>query len=123
MTVTPVAPSGADIQVSPAFLTFTTSTWGAPQTVTVKTTADADAASDEDVVIAHQVAAPEGYELTVPDVTVMITELNTRSVTVAPTALTITEGQSGTYSVVLTSEPTGPVSVISHGSTGHGRVT
>ena len=110
VTVTPVVPAGTDVTVTPAILTFTDKNWDMPQDVTVRTVVDADAAEDEDVTISHVVGG--GYAGTVADVTVMIAELNERSVTVTPTDLTINEGQSGSYSIVLTSEPTGPVRVI-----------
>ena len=53
--------------------------------------------------------------LTVTDVQLSITDDDVRGVTVTPTALTLTEGGDpndvNTYTVVLRSEPTGPVSI------------
>ena len=49
--------AGTDVSVHPARLTFTTTDWGAAQTVTVSVAADADQASDPTVTLAH---APTG---------------------------------------------------------------
>ena len=50
-----------------------------------------------------------GLDVTAAAVT--IEEDDERGVTVTPTALTVPEGESGTYTVVLTSQPTGSVTV------------
>ena len=51
----------------------------------------------------------EGIEVT--GTTVTIADDDQRGVTISPTSLTVTEGGNETYSVVLTSEPTGTVTV------------
>ena len=53
-----------------------------------------------------------------PVATVTITDEDERGVTVSPTKLTIAEGESGSYTVVLTSEPTEPVTVTVGGAAG-----
>ena len=50
--------------------------------------------------------------LTVTNVEVTIADNDTRGVDVSPTTLAVTEGGDDTYTVVLTSEPTGPVTVV-----------
>ena len=49
--------------------------------------------------------------LTVTDAEVTITDNDTRGVDVSPTTLVVAEGGNDTYTVVLSSEPTGPVTV------------
>ena len=49
--------------------------------------------------------------LTVTGTTITIADNDERGVVVTPTSLMVSEGHSSTYSVVLTSEPTGPVKV------------
>ena len=49
--------------------------------------------------------------LTVTNAEVTITDNDTRGVDVSPTTLAVAEGGNDTYTVVLTSEPTGPVTV------------
>ena len=49
--------------------------------------------------------------LTVTDAEVTITDNDTRGVDVSPTTLLVAEGGNDTYTVVLSSEPTGPVTV------------
>ena len=50
--------------------------------------------------------------------TVTITDNDTAGVTVSPTALTVTEGSSDSYTVVLTSQPNGNVTVAVGGASG-----
>ena len=49
---------------------------------------------------------------------VTITEVDTAAVSIDPTALTVAEGDSGSYSVVLGSEPTAEVTVTVGGHDG-----
>ena len=56
--------------------------------------------------------------LTVAGSSVTIGDDDTRGVLVSPTSLTVAEGDSGTYTVVLTSRPTGAVRVTISGTTG-----
>ena len=49
--------------------------------------------------------------LTVTNAEVTITDNDTRGVDVSPTTLAVAEGGNDTYTVVLSSEPTGPVTV------------
>ena len=67
--------------------------WDRAQTVTVSAAQDADAANDAATVSTRCRAA------------------TTSSVTVSATALTVPEGDSRTYTVVLGSQPAGPVTV------------
>ena len=97
-------------------LTFTTSTWGTAQTVTVKAAEDADAVPDADVTLVHAISSTDDSvynALADQSVTVSITENDAVGVTIAPTTLTVTEGDATglSYTVVLTSQPAGDVTV------------
>ena len=64
--------------------------------------------ADETVTVSG--AAP-GTDLSVTETQVTITDNDTRGVTVKPTELKLTEGDSATYKVVLGSQPTDTVMV------------
>ena len=77
--------------------------------------------TDDDVDEADETLTVEGStavgELNLTATTVTITDDDERGVQVSPTTLTVPEGGDGTYTVVLTSQPTGPVTVTPlHGS-------
>ena len=104
-------------------LTFTTATWDMAQSVTVKAAEDDDAVTDAAVTLAHAVASTDdsAYDaLSDVSVTVAITENDAVGVMIAPTTLTVTEGSSMDYSVELTSEPAGDVTVTVSGHSGTG---
>ena len=98
----------SDVTVSPATLTFTTSDWSTPKTVTVSAAEDADAANDA-ASITHAVdasrSADEYDAVTVAGVSVTVTDNENAGVTVSKTTLTANEGGSTTYTVVLDTQP------------------
>ena len=108
---TPVADN--DITVRPATLTFTTANYDDPQTVTVSAEDDDDAIGDDAVTLAHAVAGADYGTVTARDVTVTITENDSKGVTLSRTAVSINEGGNAVegYSVVLDSEPSENVTV------------
>ena len=61
--------------------------------------------------------------LDVTETTVTINDDDERGVQVSPTTLTVPEGADGTYTVVLTSQPTGPVTVTPSPGSGDTDVT
>ena len=100
-------------------LTFTPADWSTAQTVTVTASEDDDAVSDGLVTLTHAVAGSGEYQgVAAASVTVTITEVDTAAVSINPTALTVAEGDSGSYSVVLDSEPTAEVTVTVGGHVG-----
>ena len=104
-------------------LTFTTENWGTAQTVTVKAAEDADAVTDADVTLTHAISSTDDstYDaLADQSVTVSITEDDAVGVTIDPTTLTVAEGDATgvNYTVVLTSEPAGDVTVTVSGHSG-----
>ena len=128
VTVTVSGHSGTDLTLSGTTLTsdaltFTTANWGTAQTVTVKAAADDDAVADADVTLAHAISSADdaAYDaLSDQAVTVSITENDAVGVTISPTTLTVTEGDATGvgYTVVLTSQPAGDVTVTISGHSG-----
>ena len=93
-------------------LTFTSSNWDTAQTVTVKAGEDDDAVNEEEATLTHTVTGTGEYAtVTAESVTVTITDNDTADVTISKTALSIEEGASDTYTVVLDTKPTANVTV------------
>ena len=100
VTVTVAGHAGTDVTPSPTSLTFTTTTWGTAQTVTVTAGDDADTANDA-VTLTHSAASTDtGYEgISIDGVTVTVTDND--AVATAPTvndvAVTSTPASGTTY--------------------------
>ena len=94
----------------PESLTFTADNWSEAQEVTVRAAEDADALKDAEVAVRHAVSG-YGAVTTAAAVAVTIAENDTAGVVVTPTGLSVPEGGSGGYTVVLESEPAGEVTV------------
>ena len=104
-------PENAEIAVAPLTLTFTADTWDTPQTVTVTAAQDDDAVADDPVIITHAVSGGDYQDVTAANVEVTIIEDDTTGVTISITALEISEGDTGRYTLVLDTEPTADVTV------------
>ena len=118
--------AGGDLTVSPASLDFTPANWDTPQTVTV-TAGEDDDAEDETETSAHAVASADSDYNSVPVDGVKVTVADdegtgapggTEELTVSTTRLRITEGNRGTYTVVLNRAPVGAVTVAVAGAAG-----
>ena len=129
VTVTATSGNTGAVTVSPMSLTFTTGNWATAQTVTVRAVDDTDAnADDETVEVSHMVASTDDavYDaVTAAGVSVDVDDDDTAGVSVVPdTSLRVDEGGTGTYTVVLASEPSGNVTVTAtSGDTGAVTVT
>ena len=111
VTVTIVNPTdNADVTAEPAALTFTTANWNLAQTVTVSAAEDNDALEDT-ATVTHTVAGGDSGTITASSVAVTVTDNDMPGVTVTPTSLTVGEDGSGTYTVVLNTQPSGEVTV------------
>ena len=101
-----------DVTADPASLSFSTSNWSTPQTVTVRASEDADSAQDT-ATVTHTVSGGDYGSVTAADVAVTVTDNDTAGVTVSPTSLTVTEEDptGASYTVVLDSQPTADVEV------------
>ena len=87
--------------------------------MTVTVDEDEDAVADADVTIAHALdGAAEYATLSADTVRITIQETDTQGVTISPTELTVGEGASETYTVVLDSQPTEDVIIRITGQTG-----
>ena len=75
VTVTVAGHSGTEVTPNPTSLTFTTSNWGTPQTVTVTAAADANLVN-ETVTLTHSAASADGNynSITIDDVTVTVND-------------------------------------------------
>ena len=104
-----IGSDNTDVTANPASLTFSTTDWATPQTVTVRAAEDADA-DDDTAAVTHTVSG-YGTVSTAPEVSVNVTDNDTRGVTVSPASLTIAEGGTDTYTVALDTQPTGDVMV------------
>ena len=115
VTVTVAGHAGTDVTPSPTSLTFTTTTWGTAQTVTVTAGDDADTANDS-VTLTHSAASTDSeYQgISIDGVAVTVTDNDAPpGVTVSTSALTVTEEDTtgDSYTVVLDSQPTANVTV------------
>ena len=113
---------GGDVTVSPTSLTFSTTNWGTERTVTVRAAEDTDT-TDDTQTITHTVdsgSASEYVGLSVRSVAVTVTDNDAPGVSVSRSTLRVNEGGSGTYTVMLTFQPTAGVTI---DITGGGDVT
>ena len=115
VTVTAASGDAGAVTVSPMVLTFTTGNWATAQTVTATAVQD-DNADDETVRVTHTAdssATAYNASLTVDAVRVTVTDDETAGVTIVPDASLspVVEGGTGTYTVVLASEPSADVTV------------
>ena len=113
-----MAPMSSTSLTTALGLTFTTSNWNMPQTVRVTAADDPDAAIDASVTLMHTVSGADYGSVTASSVMVMITENDTRGVTVSKETLVVPEGGEADYTVVLDSQPTGDVAVTLDGASG-----
>ena len=108
--VTVAGASGTDVTLSRNRLTFTTTNWGIPQTVTVTAREDGDAV-DDTVTLTHTVSRGGGYDdVVLPDLEVTVAD-NDGGIVASPAALTVAEGGTGSYGLTLTRRPTSDVTV------------
>ena len=112
VTVAIQVPDNAEIAVDQTELTFTAAHWNTPQTVAVTAAQDDDAVADDPVPLTHAVSGGDYEGLAAASVEVSIVEDDTPGVAVSETALTMTEGDSQSYAVVLDTEPAADVTVV-----------
>ena len=111
VTVTVGGMTNSDVSVSPASLTFTATTWSTAQTVTVAAATDTDAANDAVVTLTHAVSGADYASEVAPSVAVTIIEKDTATFSVSGPA-TVAEGAgTATYTVSLSKQPSGNVTV------------
>ncbi len=110
VTVVLTVGSGTKIMASPRTLTFTTSNWNEPQTVTVSASEDPDGDDETDTII-HS-ALDGGYGGVTGYVDVTVKDDDVASLVFSRTVLTLVEGgRDATYTVRLGMVPSGTVTV------------
>ena len=111
--------------VSPASLTFTSANWNTAQPVTV-TGVDDSTDGDRSTTITHTASGGDYGSVSVPDVSVTLTDDDTVGVTVTQTAgstATTEAGGTDTINVVLDTQPTSNVTIaVSSSDTSEGTV-
>ncbi len=112
VTVTVTGHAGTDLTLNPNSLEFTATNWNMIQTFTVTAATDADAA-DDTVSLTHTASGSAAdYDGSITGaVTVTIADADTADVTISETAITIAEGDEGTYTVVLATQPASGVEI------------
>ena len=112
VTVTITHSGDGGISIDDQELTFTDTDWNQAQTVSVLTSQDDDAI-DDTATFGHTVTSTDGdYNgITASEVAVTVTDDEMAGVSILPEELTIAEGGSDSYRVVLTSQPAHDVTV------------
>ena len=114
VTIGVAAPQGASVRVEPSSLTFTSRNWSTPQRVTVTEPEDDDAVS-EDHTLTHTAASTDsnynGVSVAGVAVRVVDDDLGRAFVRFDPNRVTINEGETGSYTVVLATQPTADVTI------------
>ena len=120
VTVTVDDTANNDVTTEEGSLVFTTANWNEPQTVTVRAAEDDDALTDSNVTFSHTVSGANYEGVVVPGLTVSITEKDAVGVRITPTTLTVTEGDAAgaSYTLLLTSQPAGDVTIAISGHAG-----
>jgi hypothetical protein len=101
--------------VSPASLAFTANNWGSPQTVTVTGVDDSIVDGNQTYTVTFKTAASSAdakyAQLVAKTVSLTNKDDDQVGVTVAPTMCATTPDTTATFTVVLKSQPLGPVSI------------
>jgi len=98
-------------------LRFTTSNWNMPQKVTVIAGHDDDA-MDDVVTLTHKARRGDYESVPEEEVTVTVIDDDEAELTVSPSVLNIDEGDSGNYSVRLSTQPSANVTISVTGESG-----
>ena len=123
VTVTVNVQNGAELMVTPQSLIFTDQNWDAAQTVTINALDDTDTADEATVTLTHSVAGALEYSAVIPgSVDIDVTDDDV-GVTVNPTTVSIPEGHTAQYTIVLNTQPAGNVVVTVNDSTDNTDVT
>lgn len=103
----------SQVTVDVTTVTFTSSNWSEAQTVTVTAVDDVVSEGLHIANITHSSSSSDSNynNLTLSTVVVNITDNDSAGVSIDSSTLSINEGASGSYTVVLTTEPTASVSV------------
>ncbi len=106
--------TNAELQADGTTLTFTSQNWGNPQTVTLMAVTDSNTVMDQ-VTLTH--SADAGYDSVTADLEVIITD-SSPQLQFSSTEIELDEGGSTTYTLQLSAEPAGTVTVALSGYDG-----
>ena len=101
----------AVVTAEPSTLTFTAQNWNVPQPITISGVDDANTTDDNASVTHTPSGADYGSGVTIPNLGVRVSDDDVAGLTVLPSALTVSEGGTGTYTVRLNAAPTATVTV------------
>ncbi len=104
-----IGSDNTDVHAMPGLLQYTASSWATAQTVTVRADADADARG-ETATLRHTAAGGDYTGLAEQSLPVTVTDTSA-GVVVSRQGLTVVMGEMNTYTIVLTAQPAGPVTV------------
>ena len=116
-----ITPTGEGLTISPPTLVFEPGTWSTKQTVTVTTLQDDDLAENEISITHASTSTDPNYVIAeAGTVVVTVTDDDTAGVSVDPTKITPSEGNTtgSNYSVVLDFKPSADVTVTITGPSG-----
>ncbi len=116
VTVAITGQAGTDLTLDTASLTFTTATWNTAQTVTVSAGEDDDA--DNDAATLLHTASGGDYASETAELSVTVTDDESMGLVLSTSSLGLAEGEDGTYTVRLSTEPTAQVTVAVTGHSG-----
>ncbi len=106
--------TNAELRADDTTLTFTSQNWGNPQTVTLTAVTDSNTVTDQ-VTLTH--SADAGYDSVTADLEVIITD-SSPQLQFSSTEIELDEGGSTTYTLQLSAEPAGTVTVALSGYDG-----
>ena len=108
-----LTPEGHSVTISPTFLTFTRQDWNVPKDVTVSNLDDIDGTSE--TLLINHTGSGSGYQHASPvEVRIVIDDnepMNPQILTSARSPLNIREGESTTYTIRLSEQPSEEVKV------------
>lgn len=105
--VSVTATPDGQLQLSPSTLQFTTTNWATPQTITVSAVNDSVVEGPHSGVITHAVSGGGYSGVSVPPITVSITDNDSATLSTAPAL--VAEGDSGTSPLTFTLQLSGQV--------------
>ncbi len=117
VTVAITGVSGTDLTLDETSLTFTRLSWSIPQTVRISADEDLDAVNDV-VTLPHTASGAEYADVTANLFATVTDDDAPGRLLFSPASLTVAEGSSAPYTVRLSSQPTGPVTVAITGQSG-----
>ncbi len=113
--VTVTLTGGTQLTTTPTTLVFTTANWNVPQTVTIQAVDDLSTEGNHTGTIIHGVTSGDGLYngFVIPNVTANITDNDQPGIIILPTGTNdvTEEGGTDTFSIILNSVPTAPVTV------------